>query len=368
MASGSTGDFKVCRPLYTGLEIVNFRCIRRLKADGFRRINLISGNNGAGKSAFLEALLLHSGQADPRPIWTLCQLRGVSPKAPPGATPDPPWLFLFARCASEEPVAIHATGRPQAEGTLTIQCGLTAEDLQDPTAPEATGTAERRPAPAEGVKLIWEHKGSRRQSLLYREGAGYQTRLPADPSALIARFMSARAGDAMRELAAEFGSLELENRQGLLLDTLRMMEPRLTRLSVASCGTEMMLCADVGLGRSMPLCLLGAGAEQLARLILGVTTVPGGLLLVEAIESCIHHTNLLRLWRALGELLEQLDVQLFATTYSRECIMAAHHAFSEAPEYVFSLVRLEQSARETRAVVYDQEGLEEALEADFEVR
>jgi AAA15 family ATPase/GTPase len=33
------------------IEITNFRCFDRLKVSGFKRVNLISGNNNIGKTA-----------------------------------------------------------------------------------------------------------------------------------------------------------------------------------------------------------------------------------------------------------------------------------------------------------------------------
>jgi len=44
------------------VEIENFRGFRELQLSGFRRINIIVGDNGAGKTGFLEAMYLAASQ------------------------------------------------------------------------------------------------------------------------------------------------------------------------------------------------------------------------------------------------------------------------------------------------------------------
>jgi predicted ATP-binding protein involved in virulence len=43
------------------VEIKRFRCFREAKVEGLRRINVIVGGSGSGKTAFLEALFMCAG-------------------------------------------------------------------------------------------------------------------------------------------------------------------------------------------------------------------------------------------------------------------------------------------------------------------
>ena len=45
------------------IEIKNFRGIERMKISAAKRLNIIVGPNGTGKTAFLEAIFLASGQS-----------------------------------------------------------------------------------------------------------------------------------------------------------------------------------------------------------------------------------------------------------------------------------------------------------------
>ena len=46
------------------IEIENFKTFDKLKIDGFKRVNLISGKNNLGKTALLEALNLNASSID----------------------------------------------------------------------------------------------------------------------------------------------------------------------------------------------------------------------------------------------------------------------------------------------------------------
>jgi len=64
----------------------------------------------------------------------------------------------------------------------------------------------------------------------------------------------------------------------------------------------------------------------------------------------------------------QFHTQVFATTHSLECIVAAHKAFTESGVYDFRLHRLDRVKETIRAVTYDQETLAAAIETGLEVR
>lgn len=107
---------------------------------------------------------------------------------------------------------------------------------------------------------------------------------------------------------------------------------------------------------------------RLATLVLHIGNAPDGVVLVDEIENGLHHSILPKVWRAIGEVAREFNTQVFATTHSRECIVAAHRAFTESEVYDFRLHRLERLKETIRAVTYDREALEAAIETGLEVR
>jgi AAA15 family ATPase/GTPase len=113
---------------------------------------------------------------------------------------------------------------------------------------------------------------------------------------------------------------------------------------------------------------MGEGMARLASLVMYIGNAPDGVVLVDEIENGLHHSILSKVWGAIGEAARHFRAQVFATTHSLECIVAAHKAFSESEHYDFRLHRLERANETIRAVTYDQETLEAAIEIDLEVR
>ena len=85
-----------------------------------------------------------------------------------------------------------------------------------------------------------------------------------------------------------------------------------------------MIWGDIGLRELVPLAVMGDGMSRLARLVLAIADAPGGLVLVDEIETGLHHTVLSDVWRVVDEAARQFETQVVATTHSYECIRAAH--------------------------------------------
>src|SRR5262245_29289281 len=66
----------------------NFRCFENIVLSGLGRVNLIAGKNNVGKTAFLEAVFLHSGPTNPELPLSLSMFRGIE-RVP--ADPEDMW-------------------------------------------------------------------------------------------------------------------------------------------------------------------------------------------------------------------------------------------------------------------------------------
>ncbi len=94
------------------------------------------------------------------------------------------------------------------------------------------------------------------------------------------------------------------------------------------------------------------------------------LLLIDEIESGLHHTVQQLLWEKIFQYAAQWDVQVFATTHSQDTIRTFTEVASR-PENAGQgcYFRLEQDeAGKIKAVVYDQQQLATSIEYDLETR
>ena len=109
--------------MITELDISNFRHIERLTVAPLGRITLISGMNGVGKTALLEALWLFTGANSPGLAMELDKFRGVS------ETLEPNFLSsVFRNFDARQPIEISTKWTPNG-ARRSLELEVDANDL-----------------------------------------------------------------------------------------------------------------------------------------------------------------------------------------------------------------------------------------------
>jgi len=75
-----------------------------------------------------------------------------------------------------------------------------------------------------------------------------------------------------------------------------------------------------------------------------------------------------KVWEAIAQAARQSNTQIFATTHSWECVVAAHQALNASEVYDFLFHRFNLTNGEIKAVTYDQRKLNTAIATGLEVR
>jgi len=176
------------------------------------------------------------------------------------------------------------------------------------------------------------------------------------------------SGAATLQDRAFFGEIEKAKRQREVLPALKILEPRLDRLSLAPLAGESVIHGDIGMPRLVPMPFMGEGVRRALSIVLAIANAPLGVVLIDEIENGLHYSVMKDVWKAIGVAARQLDVQVFATTHSYECITAAHEAFTASGPYDLRLYRLDRINEGIQVAAYDQDVLGYAAEMSHEVR
>ena len=367
--------------MYKSFEVTNFRCFDHLKVDDLERVNLIAGLNNVGKTALLEALFLHCGGYRPERTLSITGFRGIQGvRLELGQTVETPWDSIFTAFDTSKEmklVAEETSGKRAVRLWLVCrpeelaQLGLSASHV--PQAPRESSVTSKGGSPspemAKVLGLEYEEPGERKGRYYLILDAGGKRTQPIPPAPHFpAFFHGARMQVAFKTEAERFGKLQFSGEEDVLLEVLRLVEPRLRVLKMIVVVGEPMLHGDIGLGRPVPLPIMGEGVARLATLVLHIANARNGVVLVDEIENGLHHSVLTKVWQAVGKVARHFGTQVFATTHSLECIAAAHQAFSESERYDFRLHRLERVRGTIRAVTYRPEVLGAAIDTGLEVR
>jgi predicted ATPase len=103
-------------------------------------------------------------------------------------------------------------------------------------------------------------------------------------------------------------------------------------------------------------------------LALNLAVTQGGFLFLDEIENGLHWSVMPKLWRFLVETARALDVQVFATTHSKDCLEGLADLYGAQPELAghVSIHRLE-AGRET-SVRFDAGRIAEYIRMELEAR
>jgi hypothetical protein len=359
-------------------EIRNFRCFKHQRIDSLERLNLIAGKNNTGKTSFLEAVFLHIGPNNPDLPLRINFFRGIEIFP---AEPEELWGSLFFDKNTEATIELRSTDQSDKSNTLNITLEESEEsELTPPAISTATsGTTTTLTTTIEPQMTLF--KRSRGLILTYINGSGQtvvsrafvgpQGEIRARPSGTKHKFPGVFLPARVRFLPADasrFSKLDRKGQTQHLLSTMQLLEPRLKRLAVLFTGGLPLINGDIGLTELIPIPMMGEGMVRLLSILLAIYDSRDGIVLIDEIENGLHYAVMPKVWQAIAVAARESNTQVFATTHSWECVVAAHQSFSASETYDFLYHRFNFVRGEIKVVTYDQKKLDTAVRTGLEVR
>lgn len=307
--------------------IEGYRGLRRFHLDGLGRVNLLVGRNNDGKTSVLEALYLLERQGSPAALGRILAARGESLLA---AVED----SLPRRRSSLLDIRHVFFGHDPAPGSRIkisvdpkrfVEFSIALRDAQSrlfpPPEPELTARLELRidgdPPPPVSVAALtdsfgwlpeWVELSSKRWN-------------PADrPSSQFITHESLNG----TQLLEMWDRVALTPAEDLVLSLLRIIEPGVERVAILSQprsgakGSFIAKLKDVNV--PVPIGTMGEGISRLLVLAITLAQCRDGVLLVDEIDTGLHYSVMTSMWRLIYEAAIQLNVQVFATTHSLDCV------------------------------------------------
>lgn len=180
-------------------------------------------------------------------------------------------------------------------------------------------------------------------------------------------FISSRFERANSEL---WKQIELTEKEEQVVEILRILEPRITRISVNDADGSAKVRLK-SLLKPLPLRNFGEGMSRLLTIALGLVSAENDMLLIDEIDLGLHHSVQHTLWEIVFQNAKDLNVQVFATTHSSDCV-EAFSDIANKPECVGmgNYIRLQRSKKDGNimAVDYEMEQLGNALDLNSETR
>ena len=364
--------------MYSSIRISGYRGLDSFTMEGLGRVNLLVGTNNCGKTSILECIELLRSSGNRNVLPAILGRRGE-------------WGYLgdedrrvyvevshlFSNRNLQRKVSIEADRTSTADFPVWNDKLFLSIERNQQTQLELQ---EQTPITTDGnsvLRMNWLSADDEFDAPLTIEGflpmPGRLMRV-RDGSNKAVQFIGTNGISAM-EVVRLFDDLVLTENEEYVTQALRMIEPRIERIaSVASERWPLFREAPSGVflklegvADRIPIGSVGDGMWRMLGLALALANAEGGILLVDEIDTGLHYSVMGNMWRMVSKRAAALDVQVFATTHSRDCYQSlATIVDSEFPSPQVTIQRIDRSRE--RAVRFSNDEVVAAAARGIEVR
>jgi hypothetical protein len=354
--------------MITSAQIARFRGIRELVVEGLGRVNLIIGRNDCGKTAFMEALEIAEDAPDAAHLLRAIQRRRLGRNVQRHDF-DRFWRPLFYNLDAKRGFTISAADGRGRQSVLEVRQGPTPDEIisngEDLDLVEEDGSSVERPSWSIDLHLRTDKEAPKQRIV----ATSQKIKLPP---------VSTGSGSSWITSGVNIGSndiryvseLKQTGRDSTLLELLREIDGRLSGIELLA-PSGSMAELFVRLDKNTPLLpvgLMGEGFQRCLELGAAVVADDWPTMFIDEIENGMHYLALEPLWRWIGTISRERNLQIFATTHSEECIYAACRAFAGLADEGLRVLRLDRLDQETRVAMYDRTLIQTAERTGTEIR
>ncbi len=373
------------------LSVQGFRSLGRFRLKNLGLVNLLVGTNNCGKTTVLEAVNILMSNGDFTAIWSTLLRRGEDVygerdpiTASTGRQVDIRRLFRGQEIEVDKEFQLFGDSDI---GLISMIAKI--DEYRSPQRqlfeiePYSVESPEELLPPL-SLSLHWSYGPGKELNIpINRRGGVSSDAIRRSAGQIIGAdtypvsFVTASSLTAA-EVASMFDDVVLTPQEDLVTDAMRIIEPDIER--IASSGSERLrsgmrlasrggiLARLKGIKDRVPVGSLGDGIWRMLGLALAAVQSGNGILLVDEIDTGLHHTVMQDMWRFLYSCSKKYNVQIIATTHSWDCYhslaVICRDDVSEGSDVTIS--RIERGREE--AVGYTEQEIVAVADRDIEVR
>lgn len=368
-------------------EVKNFRLFNNIQIRHLKNVNLIVGKNNAGKSALLESLLLYFSRISSDVLLEILYARQEHWE---------PGKYHFGKRQSISPLKhlfknhkipdLHDKGFSLSSRTIDDEIYVRAaayilEESEDRMIRREVELPDIDESDLDlyELYLVAEINGS--SSIIvslqddidsFRRRRSISLRRKAQKNSLPYQFVPTQ-GIHDSKASALWDGISLTNLEKEVIKGLQLVEPNVVDIAFVqnseapNSRDRIPLIKIKELEEPVPLKSLGDGMARIFQIILSLVSARDGILLIDEFENGLHWSVQEEVWKIVFELALKLDVQVFATTHSRDCITGFEKAWI-INEANGAFLRITKKNNIATIKEYDLELLSDSIETDVEVR
>lgn len=363
------------------LYIKNYKNLKELLLSSLAPVNLIVGRNNVGKSTLLEAISIYLANGSDEWLKTILNIRGelVDVDFTKGEVDS-------SRVLLEHYRSLFAGHNNDFSDSSAIRIGDSNDSVSIRLVhiAEEEGTTDR----GFGTRRYLAYNDSDTPSdgfSLQYSGDGLEVLSNSATQMIIPFFQRRALGSVKDKMPFEyvlvqdfqlkrnvvlFDRISLSDKEEYVVEALRIIEPDIDRLNFlnenefSNIRVPFVTLKDTG--QRFRLSSMGDGINRILSIILALVNCKDGIFLLDEFETGLHYTVQTKLWEIIFMLSEKLNIQVFVTSHSRDCI----NSFINADEKgAGQIIRLDNRGEKVVAVNYrGKEDMELIAQDEVEIR
>lgn len=376
--------------MLNSLLINNYKNIRHLSVPQLRRVNLVWGKNNVGKSSLLEALSIYASNGGLSQLYEILKMRGEDLNAfdTMNSVTTEDELNAFLPLVKDYKRSILETDGVQVgeseENVVTIKLVRVSRIRTNLSESGKTSTIrivasvdapQEENVVSQSLGIQMANHSKQLDYVINLGGHGINEfglldtkRMPIN---VPFRYISS-SGNQGASIYKLWSAVSMSESEDYVIKALQIIEPRIKRFNILtsdSIGSEQGFIPFVlleGENNRVRLSSMGDGINRILTIILSLINCKGGIFLLDEFENGLHYSVQSKLWDIIFELAKNLDVQVFVTTHSNDCIKSfAHSSMSEDG----LAIRLDMGVNGLKAQLYEEpEKLIFAMNESIELR
>jgi predicted ATPase len=302
-------------------SVSNFRGFKSVDLANLPRFNVLIGESGSGKTAFLEAAWI-AGGVSPEIYFRMRALRGMAEQNFQLSGEKLSYETFFSDIFHDptSPSA-HIQFMDNHRGSRSLKIDY------DPSQQMVLSIPSKPPTIAsDGTKrdlvfhwVINEHE----HVCPLKVNAAGQIVVENPPEPFPAVMFSSSFIASGRENAERLSISRISGEKKKIVETIAKIFPDIEDLSSESVANQQMIWAAMkGLRRMIPLSVVSSGVNKFISLLLWISLNRNGVLLLDEIENGFYFMNYEVIFKTIVEFCDTYGVQLFAATHSLEFLNA----------------------------------------------